>query len=167
MACCENILYVFGYGSKMLNSTPTWQTEIIILGIRTIFPVHPLCAAIQSIGICRRDLEEDKSYQLGRAILPALLLHGFFDFFAMIIDPLVMVWSNKDFCHDPNEEEVPQTSNFTSSDILQSIFSLCLPALVTLIFVIYYILESKAQRKRLDALELEKGEKVECEALII
>lgn len=49
-------------------------------------PIHPLAAAIQSIGVCRRDLEQDSSHQLGRIILPAVILHGTFDFVLWFLD---------------------------------------------------------------------------------
>jgi RsiW-degrading membrane proteinase PrsW (M82 family) len=77
-ACCENLVYIFIY------SPPSLDNQISTLLARSFFPVHPLCAAIQSIGVCRRDLEGDKSYGLGRIILPAFLLHGSFDFVLML-----------------------------------------------------------------------------------
>ena len=71
----QNLLYVFGY-------TPSQSVglEIETLIARSIFPVHPLCAAIQSIGVCKRDLEGQPGVGLGRIIAPAILLHGSFDF---------------------------------------------------------------------------------------
>ena len=77
-ACCENLVYIFIY------SPPSLDNQISTLLARSFFPVHPLCAAIQSIGVCRRDLEGDKRYGLGRIILPAFVLHGSFDFVLML-----------------------------------------------------------------------------------
>ncbi|KAL7547802.1 hypothetical protein ACHAWF_011073 [Thalassiosira exigua] len=73
-ACCENLMYVFVY------APPTLGVQISTLVARSLFPVHPLCAAIQSIGVCKRDLEGDKRFGVGRIIFPAILLHGSFDF---------------------------------------------------------------------------------------
>lgn len=49
-------------------------------------PIHAIAAAIQSVGVCRRDLEQESSHQLGRIILPAVLLHGTFDFVLWFLD---------------------------------------------------------------------------------
>jgi RsiW-degrading membrane proteinase PrsW (M82 family) len=78
-ACCENLLYVFVY------TPPSMANEVATLLARSLFPVHPLAAAIQSIGVCRRDLEKDKKWRLGRIVLPAVLLHGSFDFSLMVM----------------------------------------------------------------------------------
>lgn len=75
-ACKENMQYVL--------SSPNTHDELVTLVVRSLLPVHPLCAAIQSIGVVRRDVELDPSYQLGRNIFPAILLHGFYDFALMI-----------------------------------------------------------------------------------
>jgi hypothetical protein len=49
-----------------------------------LFPIHPICAAIQSIGVIRRDLEKDSHCHLGVGILlPAILVHGGFDWFLL------------------------------------------------------------------------------------
>jgi hypothetical protein len=72
-ACAENLHYVFVY------SPPGLDMEIITLVVRCMFPVHPLCAALQSIGVCRRELEQQQlpTVQrdgLGRIIFPAYML---------------------------------------------------------------------------------------------
>jgi len=86
-SCCENLKYVF--------SSADIETEIGTLIARSMFPVHALAAAIQSIGVCRRDLEGDKSVQLGRIILPAVILHGCFDFFLMV-SPILSIVNHAD-----------------------------------------------------------------------
>ena len=78
-ACCENLLYVFVY------TPPSLVNEVTTLLARSIFPIHPLAAALQSIGVCRRDLEGDAKVGLGRILFPAILLHGSFDFVLMVM----------------------------------------------------------------------------------
>jgi hypothetical protein len=52
-----------------------------------IFPVHAVAAAIQSIGVVRRDVERDTQCFLGRhVLLPAVLFHGTFDWILMFGD---------------------------------------------------------------------------------
>jgi hypothetical protein len=62
------------------------SSELYVLLIRAIMPIHAVAAAIQSVGVCRRDLEQESSHQLGRIILPAILLHGTFDFVLWFLD---------------------------------------------------------------------------------
>uniref|UniRef100_A0A7S1UR98 Protease PrsW n=1 Tax=Grammatophora oceanica TaxID=210454 RepID=A0A7S1UR98_9STRA len=47
---------------------------------RAFFPIHALCAFWQGIRVGRRDVESDLSWQVGRILLPSVLLHGIFDF---------------------------------------------------------------------------------------
>lgn len=77
--CCENLVYIFLYSS----SSP--RMELYVLMSRTLFPVHPIAAALQSIGVCRRDLEGVPT-PLWQLILPAVLFHGAYDFFILWVD---------------------------------------------------------------------------------
>jgi hypothetical protein len=79
-SCCENLMYIFIYAGK---SVPL---ELGVLIQRSFFPVHPILAAIQSVGVCERDVEMSKSKKLGRIILPAVIFHGMFDFLIALID---------------------------------------------------------------------------------
>jgi len=72
-ACKENLNYVLGM-------TPNTHDEFFIFVLRCLLPIHPLCAAIQSIGIVQRDVELHPKWQLGRSIFPAILLHATYDF---------------------------------------------------------------------------------------
>jgi RsiW-degrading membrane proteinase PrsW (M82 family) len=141
-ACCENLLYVFVY------TPPSIANEVATLVARSIFPVHPLAAAIQSIGVCRRDLEGNRSYQLGRIILPALVLHGSFDFVLMLMALLQSVEEDEHDSQDPTHginEEVP---------------ALISSVVIVLVGLIYYICQAEAQRLRLHELDqgLQSGE---------
>lgn len=52
----------------------------ISVGMKLVIPIHSLLAAIQSIGVCSRDLEHNS-----RALMlaPAILLHGLFEYFLL------------------------------------------------------------------------------------
>jgi hypothetical protein len=73
-ACCENLVYIFIYGKAKL------AVEVFILLARSLFPIHPIAAALQSIGVCKRDLERDPKVRLGRIVAPAIMFHGMYDF---------------------------------------------------------------------------------------
>ena len=118
-ACCENLVYVFLYG-KIYN-----VSAIFILLARSLFPVHPIAMAIQSISVCERDLENDKRIRIGKIILPSVLFHGFYDFMLVWIDYI------------------------SGSHHISSIVS----AIILLGGVIYYVLKSRKQRKRFAVLD--------------
>merc|ERR1712232_115374 len=87
-------MYIFVY------SPPSLGVEISTLLARSLFPVHPLCAAIQSIGVCKRDLEGDRKIGLGRIIFPAILIHGSFDFVLMVAAYFLQVEKSKEGSDD-------------------------------------------------------------------
>jgi RsiW-degrading membrane proteinase PrsW (M82 family) len=149
-ACSENLLYVFVY------SPPTVTNEISTLVARSLFPVHPLCAAIQSLGVVRRDLEGDTKSQLGRILFPAILLHGAFDFVLMFLalldaskKPVQTLPSGGS--DDANDAFRPPDTDSGVGDVLPLLVSV---GLVVIGFS-YYGYSSALQRKRL--LELEQG----------
>ena len=79
---CENLVYVFIYS----GNSP--MMELYVLIARSLFPIHPIVAGIQSIGVVRRDVERDASFGLKRIIFPALVFHGGYDFFLLFLDYL-------------------------------------------------------------------------------
>lgn len=145
-ACCENLLYVFGY-----TPSQSLGVEIETLIARSIFPVHPLCAAIQSIGVCKRDLERQRNVGIGRIIAPAILLHGTFDFVLMAAAFLQQVRKIKEGNDDDSDLPKEDDSNavMTADDIPAMVFSVGL----VIIGYIYYVLQSRAQNKRLTAMD--------------
>jgi RsiW-degrading membrane proteinase PrsW (M82 family) len=78
-ACCENLMYIFLYAGQ------SFHLQLGVLIERSFFPIHPVLAAIQSIGVCRRDLEHCPSAKLGRIIYPAVCFHGTFDFLIVFL----------------------------------------------------------------------------------
>ena len=162
-ACCENLIYVFIY------TPPSVSNRLATLVARCLFPVHPLTAAIQSIGVVRRDLEGDKKkVGIGKIILPALLLHGGFDFALMFYAFMIGLESN-DGGGDGGEATSTTTNNGTSknevdnipvdeSSALQELRDQ-LPVIVISVCIvffgfIYYVCQATRQRKRLACLEL-------------
>ncbi len=87
LACAENFIYVFFFSGS------NTQDEIAMLLFRSIFPVHALCAAMQSIGVIEKFLEEinesSRRIGVGRIIFPAILLHGSFDAILMTINSVI------------------------------------------------------------------------------
>jgi RsiW-degrading membrane proteinase PrsW (M82 family) len=155
-ACAENLMYVFVY------APPGVATEVSTLFGRSLFPVHPLAAALQSIGVCRRDLERDSSTGVGRILLPALMLHGTFDFVLMAAE----AWSQEheryvDQGDDGTKnqfgsEVIPNESANTAEDLTDGLPELIASVTILFVGIACYVVQAFTQRKRLKALDLER-----------
>jgi len=137
---------VFGY-----TPSQSLGVEIQTLIARSIFPVHPLCAAIQSIGVCRRDLEGQRGVGIGRIISPAILLHGSFDFVLMVAAYLQQVEKIKEGNDDDSDipKEDDSDAVMSEEDIPTLVFSFGM----VLVGYIYYVWQSRAQTKRFIAMD--------------
>ena len=152
-ACAENLLYIFVYTS------PGFSEEIGTLYVRCLFPIHPMTAALQSIGVCRRDLEKDSSVGIGRILLPAWLLHGLFDFSLMSYSTITEILTHHHFktdyhpsSTDPHEIE-PGGGNPVNADQGQPILMYVM--FVPFVAMMYFLNESCYQRERLEKLDRE------------
>ena len=125
--------------------------EISTLLARSLFPVHPLCAAIQSIGVCKRDLEGVRTFGLGRIISPAVLLHGTFDFVLMLAAYLQQV----ERIREGNDDDLvaPSDGKATSEDIATELPALIAGIVLVIIGYAYYVVGSRAQTARLQAMD--------------
>ena len=137
----------------MFGYTPSQSlgVEIQTLIARSIFPVHPLCAAIQSIGVCKRDLEGQRGVGIGRIISPAILLHGSFDFVLMVAAYLQQVEKIKEGNDDDSDipKEDDSDAVMSEEDIPTLVFSFGM----VLVGYIYYVWQSRAQTKRFIAMD--------------
>lgn len=90
LACAENFLYVFFLGG---SSGASVSQEFAVLLFRSVFPVHALAAAMQSINMIRKFIEDKTSKQrhvgVGKIVFPAVLLHGTFDAILMVVNSYV------------------------------------------------------------------------------
>ena len=127
----KSLLYIFFYTENNLAA----ETTTLIL--RALFPVHPLCAAIQSIAVVQRDVEKDRSVGVGRIILVAFLLHGSFDFVLMAYSSVMGILNEG--------EEADEDSETTIADWIVFGCSLLIP----LSGLEYYFYHARKQTKRL------------------
>jgi hypothetical protein len=127
--------------------------------VRCLFPIHPLAAAIQSLGVCKRDLENDSSTQVGRILFPAWLLHGSFDFSLMAYSLIARILSPPESDGSGNTTTTTTTTTTTgdtSEEEEESLSSLVVVSCVMIIpvmAVIFYFKNAWDQRDRLEALE--------------
>lgn len=153
-ACAENLLYIFVYTSPGLSA------EIDTLYVRCLFPIHPMTAALQSIEVCRRDLEKDKSVGIGRILFPAWFLHGFFDFMLMAhfaIQKILQVHRHKfktdNYEHDSYDLPKVEPGREESVDDDDGAPFLMYLMAVPFIGMMYFLKESFYQRERLEQLD--------------
>ena len=115
--------------------------EVTVLISRSLFPIHPLAAAIQSIGVCRREVENDKRCKLGRGIIfPSVVLHGTFDFLLLVIPFLFSLGKN-----DRSE-----------STECKAVLYVC-SGLVMVCGIAYYVNQAAHQRRRIGTLDEAKA----------
>lgn len=116
-------------------------SEIATLIVKSLFPVHPIAAAIQSLYVCRRDLEKDPSVGLGRIVLPSMIFHGTYDFLLLIITDS---WER-----GHKEQYFYQEGNNING---VAIASFCVSFFMVLAGGLHYMFSSKAQYARLRGL---------------
>jgi PrsW family intramembrane metalloprotease len=136
-ACCENLVYIFIYGSS------NFDVEVVILLARSIFPVHPIAAALQSIWVCERDLEKKTGTSLGRIIFPGILFHGLYDFLLMWFDFYYSRQANDDLDDDQ------AIAGADDSDWLSFVLSFGL----LIIAMVYFFWASAMQRRRFRSMD--------------
>jgi hypothetical protein len=133
---CEDLVYIFLYSGSSVGM------EIYVLLARTLFPIHVICAAMQSIGVTGRDVEKMPT-RFGRVLLPAILFHGTYDFLVLWIDFLTGLGRQDGY--NEADEELAMARNV--------IVSYSISAVLMTIALYWYYRESKRQRERLAQLD--------------
>jgi hypothetical protein len=150
LACAENFVYVFVLGGAGGDDRiEAW----VILFFRSIFPVHALAAAMQSINMIRKFVEFDNQnghrVGVGRIILPAVVIHGSFDAVLMGINVFVVTATdNYDANYGGNgAESTPYNAFIVNLVAWVSIVG------IMLLGLLWYYRENRKQRARLKILE--------------
>lgn len=80
-ATSENIEYVFGVAGSRMPGQSVFVTELIILLIRVLMPIHVICSVLQASRLSKALLDRVHGrFSLIWILTPAILLHGTFDF---------------------------------------------------------------------------------------
>jgi hypothetical protein len=168
LACAENFLYVFllgGASSSNGGGGAGILEEWIVLLFRSIFPVHALAAAMQSVNMIRKFVEcdDDNNHRVGvgRIILPAVLMHGSFD--AVLLGINVYIETSWDAYLEENGGVVEEGATPYNAVIVNVVAWLSI-ILVMVGGVLWYYRENRNQRQRLIVLEeQEKAKEVDPE----
>ena len=143
LACAETFIYVFFFGGS--NA----QEEITMLIFRSIFPIHALCAAIQSIGVIEKFLvSRDENSQtgsvgVGKILFPAVLLHGSFDAMLMIVNTVI----------DVAFENANNGGNGAPDMLLLNLIAAVFVLGVMISGLVWYYYKNRAQKSKLKLLE--------------
>ncbi|GKY91987.1 hypothetical protein MPSEU_000170300 [Mayamaea pseudoterrestris] len=163
LACAENFLYVFVLGGALGSTSEDDQHKgdileaWIVLFFRSIFPIHALAAAMQSINMIRKFVEttEDDGHRIGvgRIILPAVLLHGTFD--AVLMGINVYIETSWDKYLEENDGNVGEDAPYNSI-VVNAVAWLSITAIM-ITGLVWYFVQNRRQSSRLS--ELEESEK--------
>jgi len=160
LACAENFLYVFLLGGaagsnsdKEYRNQEDVMEEWMVLFFRSIFPIHALAAAIQSINMIRKFVEstDDNGHRIGagRIILPAVILHGSFD--AVLMGINVFIETAWETYLEANDGEMPDEPPYNA--LVVNVVAWVSISLLMLGGIMWYYRENRAQHQRLIVLE--------------
>lgn len=89
----ENIEYVFGSSVSPIRSHALVVNELFVLGMRQLMPIHAICAVLQATEYSKVALGTSYSSRTFFVLLPAIILHGSFDFFLFLIGALAQAYN--------------------------------------------------------------------------
>jgi len=169
LACAENFLYVFLLGGAASVNSAFGDEEAarpqnhlleewMVLFFRSIFPIHALSAALQSINMIRKFVEggSDEGHRIGvgRILLPAVLLHGSFD--AILMSVNVFQETAWDSYLQENNGVVGDDGG-PYNPLVVDIIAWCGITVIMLAGMMWYYRENRKQRDRLKVLEQTHG----------
>ncbi|CAB9527514.1 tRNA methyltransferase 11 homolog (Saccharomyces cerevisiae) [Seminavis robusta] len=137
---CEDLIYIFLYNGSSV------QMEIYVLIARTLFPIHPIAAAMQSVGVTARQVEKSPT-RFGRILFPAVLFHGTYDFLLLWIDFLASLGRSDGY--NSNSDEALEVGTHAI------VFSYLVSTGIMGLALYWFYRESEKQRERLAARDLE------------
>jgi hypothetical protein len=154
LACAENFLYVFLLGGAQGNGAQGGvMEEWIVLLFRSIFPIHALSAAMQSVNMIRKFVEctDDNNHRIGvgRIILPAVILHGTFD--AILLSINVFIELSWDKYLEENGGNAGDGTPY--NPLVLNIVAWASIIFIMLVGILWYYRENQKQRLRLILLE--------------
>eukprot|EP01038_Epipyxis_sp_PR26KG_P005663 gene5663-7819_t len=90
-ATAENIEYVFGQKSSPIPGTTLFEGELFVLFIRLLMPIHLICSVLQSVNMSKVLLGQS-TMNVFQILLPAILLHGTYDFVLFLSGSLEYIY---------------------------------------------------------------------------
>jgi RsiW-degrading membrane proteinase PrsW (M82 family) len=98
-ATAENILYVLGSAATPpIEGFSMVVGQVIVLGLRWLCPVHPICAVLQAVNMSYAVMNI-QSMSLFWVLFPAIFTHGIFDFVMFLASAFSFIygWDSLNF----------------------------------------------------------------------
>ncbi len=90
-ATSENVEYVFGTTSSPIPGASQIEGELFVLLLRVLLPVHVICSVIQAANLSKV-LCGGQQMHLFFILLPAIILHGTFDFVLFMFSTFAFIY---------------------------------------------------------------------------
>lgn len=90
-ATSENVEYVFGTTSSPIPGANQIEGELFVLLLRVLLPVHVICSVIQAANLSKV-LCGGEQMHLFFILLPAIILHGTFDFVLFMFSTFAYIY---------------------------------------------------------------------------
>ena len=90
-ATSENVEYVFGTTSSPIPGANQIEGELFVLLLRVLLPVHVICSVIQAANLSKV-LCGGQQMNLFFILLPAIILHGTFDFVLFMFSTFAFIY---------------------------------------------------------------------------
>ena len=95
-ATAENIEYVFSTPAGTEQSArDVFLSELVVLVVRLLMPIHVICSVLQAASLARVALGM-QTFSTFRILLPAIALHGAFDFYLFVINAVAFIYDRND-----------------------------------------------------------------------
>jgi Cys-rich protein (TIGR01571 family) len=103
----ENIEYVFGSSISPVRQHHLVVNELFVLSMRQAMPIHAICAVLQATEYSKVMLGTAFSNHTFFVLLPAIILHGSFDFFLFLIGALAQAYNVESVAFDVMSIVIP------------------------------------------------------------
>lgn len=95
-ATSENIEYVFSTVASPIPGTSMIIGEILVLLLRVLMPIHVICSVLQATQLCKSFIG-NQNLSLLMILLPAVCLHGTYDFVLFAISAYEFAYNKDSF----------------------------------------------------------------------
>lgn len=103
----ENIEYVFGTTVSPVRRTSLVVGELFVLGLRQLMPIHAICSVLQAAEYAKVQDGNAYSEHTFFVLLPAILLHGTFDFMLFLLGAIQGAFNVNNFAFNVLSFAIP------------------------------------------------------------
>ncbi len=124
--------------------------------------------------MCRRELEGQKEWTIGKCLLPAILVHGMFDFVLFVTSFEYGLYYSSSASQQDDQNK---NAGVVSDDLMMNTVSIpvnplyiflnfILPLIIAASGLLYYWIESRSQKLRLKSLDAQSNVPDQAEVVV-